>query len=144
MIGVAWLTWSDLAILYAQDQCSTAQLFFLHFCTLALHSFSLYGFYQDFSMHIMQNPQGKLFKVVQIYEIQHIQVAFFPKVLYGCQVSFWFSFIQNVVLFDTPFGSEDNIREIFICLWKIDIGENTKKLFVFRTWTWVGESHHPV
>lgn len=86
-------------------------------------------------MHIMPNPQGKLFKVEQIYEIQHIQVAFPPKVLYGCQVSFLFSFIQNAVLFDTSFGSEDNIREIFICLWKKDNGEDAKKLFVFKTWT---------
>lgn len=88
-------------------------------------------------MHIMPNPQGKLLKVEQIYETQHIQAAFFPKVLYGCQVSFLCYFIQNVVLFDTPFGSEDNIREIFICLWKKDIGENAKKLFVFKTRTCV-------
>lgn len=86
-------------------------------------------------MHIMPNPQGKLLKVEQIYGTQHTQVAFFPKVLCRCQVSLLIYFIQNVVLFDTPFGLEDSIREILICLWNKDIGENAKNLFVFKTRT---------
>jgi len=38
----------------------------------------------------MSNPQGKLSKVEQSTETQHTQVAFFPKVLHGCQASSWF------------------------------------------------------
>lgn len=34
-------------------------------------------------------------------------------------------FIQNVVLFDTPFGSEDDIREVLLCLWNKDAGEKS-------------------
>lgn len=29
-------------------------------------------------------------------------------------------FIQKAVLFDTPFGSEDDIREVLLCLWNKD------------------------
>jgi len=32
-------------------------------------------------------------------------------------------FIQNVVLFYTPLGSEDDIREVLICLWSKYSGE---------------------
>lgn len=42
-------------------------------------------------------------------------------------------FILNVVLFDTPFGSEDDIREVILCLWNKDAGKKVKKQDLFSS-----------